>query len=203
MISASVDKAADAIRRAAPLATEWATPSPIAPTSRARPLTQDQCGQLGELLSVMTSGEATSLDLTMRAVDRARAWPGIVVDLDRAGPRALEAAAEADRRRSLGQPLGALAGVPVTVKDNVDVRGLVSGQGGWLGRHESTADSACWYGLLDEGSVLIGHTSMHELAWGLTPPGCPNPWGIGLSTGGSSGGAAASVAAGIVPISIA
>ena len=202
MISTSVDKAVDAIRRAAPLATEWATPSPIAPTSRARPLTQDRYGQLAELLRVMTSGEATSLDLTMRAVDRARAWPGIVVDLDQAGPRALEAAAEADRRRSLGQTIGTLAGVPVTVKDNVDVRGLVSGQGGWLGRHESTTDSACWSRLHDEGSILIGHTSMHELAWGLTTPRCPNPWGTGLSTGGSSGGAAASVAAGIVPISI-
>jgi Asp-tRNA(Asn)/Glu-tRNA(Gln) amidotransferase A subunit family amidase len=90
----------------------------------------------------------------------------------------------------------------VMVKDNVDVAGLVSGQGGALGRHEATTDSECWTRLRDAESVLLGHTSMHELAWGLTTPQCPNPWGVTLTPGGSSGGGAASVAAGIVEISI-
>ena len=178
------------------------TPTSVNPPSHDHPPMKNGRGPLAKLLRALTNGEVTSLELTAEAVECARSWPGIVVDLDRAVPRALDASAEIDQRRKVGGPLGALAGAPVTVKDNVNVRGLVSGQGGSLGRDDPSADSACWSRLHEEDSVLIGHTSMHELAWGLTTPGCPNPWGASLSTGGSSGGAAASVAAGIVPIAI-
>jgi aspartyl-tRNA(Asn)/glutamyl-tRNA(Gln) amidotransferase subunit A len=92
--------------------------------------------------------------------------------------------------------------VPVAVKDNIDVAGLTTGMGGPLGRHRSERDAAVWSRLRAAGGVGIGHTAMRELAWGVTTPGCPNPWWPGLDPGGSSGGSAAAVAAGIVPFAL-
>lgn len=202
MINAAVDHAVNTLRRA-PAAAR--TDSWLPHVSRPRtdqPRAGALQGRVALLAAALAHGEVSSLELTEHAVDRAAAWPGVVTDLHEASPRALESAAEVDHRRGKGEGSGTLAGLPVTVKDNVDVTGLVSGQGGPLGRHRATTDSDAWSRLDVEGSVLIGHTSMHELAWGLTTPGCPNPWGAGLTPGGSSGGAAASVAAGIVAIAI-
>jgi Asp-tRNA(Asn)/Glu-tRNA(Gln) amidotransferase A subunit family amidase len=150
----------------------------------------------------MSEGAENAVALARRAAQGTRAWPGIVTDLEDVLERAYARATEVDRRRADGAGVGPLAGLPVLVKDNVDIAGLVSGQGGMLGRHRARTDSFAWSRLQAEGSILLGHTAMHELAWGLTTPGCPNPWGVGLTPGGSSGGAAASVAAGIVPVAI-
>jgi Asp-tRNA(Asn)/Glu-tRNA(Gln) amidotransferase A subunit family amidase len=193
-VSTAAEHAVDALRRAPASATACASVPPITRTPAETPL--------GGVAWPRTDGATTSVQLTRRALQRARRWPGVVTDLDQREHQALQAAAEADHRRAVGEPLGALDGLPVLVKDNVDVAGLVSGQGGTLGRHRATADSAVAGRLAAQGGVVLGHTAMHELAWGLTTPGCPNPWGAGLSPGGSSGGAAASVAAGIVTASI-
>jgi Asp-tRNA(Asn)/Glu-tRNA(Gln) amidotransferase A subunit family amidase len=203
VITAAVDHAVDALRRASASARGVVGPPQASRTPTDQPLAGALRARVALLTDALAQGEMTSSELTRQAVDRANGWPGIVTDLDEVSPRALECAGEVDRRRGKGgECLGALAGVPVTVKDSIDVAGLVSGQGGSLGRHRATTDSGSWSRLDVEGSVLIGHTSMHELAWGLTTPGCPNPWGAGLTPGGSSGGAAASVAAGIVAIAI-
>jgi Asp-tRNA(Asn)/Glu-tRNA(Gln) amidotransferase A subunit family amidase len=202
VINAAVDHAVDTLRLAPGSAQMFVRVPPDSASHTDQPLSGSLRGRVAQLVDALTQGEMTSLALTRRAVDRAEAWPGVISDLEQVSPLALESAADVDHRRGKGEHLGALAGLPVTVKDNVDVAGLVSGQGGSLGRHQAITDSGAWSRLNVEGSVLIGHTSMHELAWGLTTPGCPNPWGAGLTPGGSSGGAAASVAAGIVSIAI-
>jgi len=198
-MTTAADHAVDALRSAPASATACAPAPPLARSRAETPLG----ASWGDCAAwPLTDGSRTSVELTRQAVDRARRWPGVVTDLDQGSNRALEVADEADRRRGAGAPLRALAGLPVLVKDNVDVAGLVSGQGGTLGRHRASDDSAAASRLAGQGAVLLGHTAMHELAWGLTTPGCPNPWGVGLTPGGSSGGAAASVAAGIVAVSI-
>ena len=99
-------------------------------------------------------------------------------------------------------PPGPLAGIPVAVKDNIDVAGRLTGMGGPTGRHRADRDAAVVRLLRAAGATVVGHAAMRELAWGVTTPGCPNPWRDGWDTGGSSGGSAAAVAAGIVPLAL-
>jgi aspartyl-tRNA(Asn)/glutamyl-tRNA(Gln) amidotransferase subunit A len=98
-----------------------------------------------------------------------------------------------------GRPL---AGIGVAVKDNIDIAGLVTGMGGPTGRHLADRDATVVALLRSAGAEIVGHVAMRELAWGVTTPGCPNPWRAGLDPGGSSGGSAAAVAAGTVPIAL-
>jgi aspartyl-tRNA(Asn)/glutamyl-tRNA(Gln) amidotransferase subunit A len=121
--------------------------------------------------------------------------------VDRDGAMAAAHAAEARWRGE--NPRGPLDGVPVTIKDNVDVSGLPT-------RHGSTttpeapaaADSAVVARLREAGAVILGKTTLPEFGWsGLTDSRLKgvtrNPWDVSRSSGGSSGGSAAAVAAGI------
>ncbi len=116
--------------------------------------------------------------------------------------RARDEADEADRRRTEGQRLP-LLGVPIAVKDDIDVAGEVTAMGtrayaGPVGR-----DAEVVRRLRSAGAVIIGKTNVPELCiwpftesatWGVTR----NPWSAQLTPGGSSGGSAAAVAAGLV-----
>ncbi len=105
-------------------------------------------------------------------------------------------------------PGGALEGVAVGVKDNVDVAGLPTSAGiaAFRGR-VATQDAPAIKALRRSGAVLVGKLAMHEGALGATTdtPGfgrCQNPLRPGFTPGGSSGGSAAAVAAGFVPLAI-
>ncbi len=115
--------------------------------------------------------------------------------------RALAAARAADRV----VPTGPLHGIPLVVKDNIDVAGVRTTAGTpCLSRHTPTSDSAVWRRLAAAGALLLGKTSMHELAYGITGV-CPggltalNPVDPGRLAGGSSSGTATAVAAGFAP----
>lgn len=103
---------------------------------------------------------------------------------------------------------GELAGVPYAVKDNVDVRGLpTTGGTPSLEGSYPRIDNSAVRALRDAGAVAIGKTNLHELAFGLTsnnghygPAG--NPHDPTRTSGGSSGGSAATVAYGSVPFSL-
>ena len=129
-----------------------------------------------------------------------------IVTLDAAGARA-SAQASAARWRS-GTPLSPLDGVPITIKDNLLVRGL---RATWGSRayadHVPDHDELPVERLRAAGLVIVGKTNVPELTlegytsnlvFGTTR----NPWDRRLTPGGSSGGAAASVAAGLVPAAI-
>jgi aspartyl-tRNA(Asn)/glutamyl-tRNA(Gln) amidotransferase subunit A len=142
------------------------------------------------------------------ALAAAAAAPGIFWALDgeraRADARAIDAAVAAgssDRLRPL-------AGVPFAVKDNYDVAGLPT----TLGLPEpvqvaADADADAVSALRRAGAIVIGKTAMDQLAWSMAGdapgyPPLPNPAAPGHITGGSSGGSAAAVAAGIVPFAL-
>lgn len=115
---------------------------------------------------------------------------------------ARDAARNADRRRTNGQAIGALDGLPLTVKDNIDVAHTPS-TGGMASRTHliATADAQVTAKLRAAGAILLGKTSMHEGALGATNDGplhgrAYNPHRAGFTPGGSSGGAGAAVAAG-------
>ncbi len=121
-----------------------------------------------------------------------------------------EALAEAGVRdgvRRGGEDLGPLHGVPVAVKDELDVAGQVTTFGGRGNSHPAPRDSEAVRRLREAGAVVVGKTAMPEfgqwpytesVAFGLTR----NPWDTTRSTGGSSGGTAAAVAAGLVPFGL-
>ncbi|CAB4910798.1 MAG: amidase [Actinobacteria bacterium] len=113
--------------------------------------------------------------------------------------------AEKDAQPEAGS--GDLAGTPIAVKDNIDVAGLpTTGGTGYLNfSPEVNADVVT--ALRSEGAVVLGKTNLHELAFGLTSNNgahgpVRNPFDPTLSAGGSSGGSAAAVARGIVPLAI-
>ena len=120
--------------------------------------------------------------------------------------RALAEAEQADARLRAGDERP-LLGVPVAVKDNVDVAGDVSCFGTRSPRAPASADSEVVRRLRGAGAVLLGRTHMPELAiwpftesasWGITR----NPWRADRTCGGSSGGSAAAVAAGLAPVAL-
>lgn len=110
-----------------------------------------------------------------------------------------------DHRRARGASLGALDGVPIAVKDNIDVAGALA-TAGMATRRDRVAplDAFCVAQLRAQGAVIIGKTNLHEAALGATSDNphygrCFNPHGVGRTPGGSSGGSAAAVAARLVP----
>jgi aspartyl-tRNA(Asn)/glutamyl-tRNA(Gln) amidotransferase subunit A len=123
-------------------------------------------------------------------------------------PRALEAAGESEMRWRAGRPLGALDGVPCTVKDLVDVAGFPTLRGSRVTDATPVADDApSVAGLKAAGAVIVGKTTTTEFGW-KSPGDCPlhgitrNPWNPAHTTGGSSSGAGAAGAAAFGPLHI-
>lgn len=126
--------------------------------------------------------------------------------VDREG--SLKAAEDADRKTTSGSSLGALHGVPVSVKDLVAVEGQLFARGSRIfGNKPATFDAPVAQRLREAGAIIVGKTTTSELgfkgatdspAFGITR----NPWNPERTSGGSSGGAAAAVAAGMAPIGI-
>lgn len=121
--------------------------------------------------------------------------------------RALARAETMEDRMASGENVGPLAGVPVAVKDLIDHEGRVTTNGSAFFRETATSTAPCVAGLEDAGAIVIGRTGLHEWAFGFSsenPHFGPvrNPWDHSTSVGGSSGGSAAAVAAGVVPIAV-
>lgn len=93
---------------------------------------------------------------------------------------------------------GALAGLTVALKDNIDVAGFPTRNGtpsgGW---RTPTRSAPAWQRLAEEGATCVGKAAMHEMAWGVTTPMISNPLDEDCYCGGSSGGSAAAVASGV------
>lgn len=124
------------------------------------------------------------------------------VDLVRAAAKA------STERYKAGKPLSELDGVPLAIKDEVDLKGYKTTKGSKLDFTDKTdGTSWCVQKWQDAGAVIIGKTNMHEVGLDTTNNnqtwGTPlNPHHNGYYTGGSSGGSAYAVAAGIVPIAL-
>ena len=123
-------------------------------------------------------------------------------------PGALAAAGSSEARWAAGRPIGQLDGVPVTVKDLVDVAGFPTRRGSRLSDPApATQDAPSVMGLKAQGAVIIGKTTTTEFGW-KSPGDCPlhgitrNPWNLHHTPGGSSSGAGAAAAACFGPLHI-
>jgi aspartyl-tRNA(Asn)/glutamyl-tRNA(Gln) amidotransferase subunit A len=121
---------------------------------------------------------------------------------------ALEAARASDAARARGEGLPPLSGVPVAVKDLTDTAGLVTERGSRLFRGKvPTRDAPIVERLKASGAVIVGKTTTPELGWKggsnspLTGP-TRNPWNPALTSGGSSSGSGAALAARLVPVAL-
>jgi aspartyl-tRNA(Asn)/glutamyl-tRNA(Gln) amidotransferase subunit A len=123
------------------------------------------------------------------------------------GTRALEQAAAVDQLVASGTDPGSLAGVPLGVKDSEDAAGYRTTHGSALLADSAPAvhDSVLVARLRAAGAVVVGKTNLPELAWTAHTANAlfgttKNPWNLDHSAGGSSGGSAAAVASGMVPL---
>ncbi len=158
---------------------------------------------------MLMRGETTPTALLGDAIDRidrANAALGAFVHVDRLG--ATRAALEAERRQSAGRRIGPLDGVPVSIKDNLWVRDIPARWGSRMwADFVPVQDDLPIEKLKAAGAVIVGKTNTPEFALSArtdSPLHGPsrNPWDTTLTPGGSSGGAVASVASGMVPIGI-
>lgn len=162
-----------------------------------------------ELAADIKAGKTTSvatLDFFLARVASINPSLNAVVALDIEG--AQHRATEADKAAARGEDWGALHGVPMTIKDAFCTKGLVTAGG--MPEHRSnipTSNAAAVQRYVDAGAIVFGKTnvpfasadlqSFNEV-YGVTN----NPWDTSRTCGGSSGGAAAAVAAGLTPLEL-
>lgn len=159
---------------------------------------------LRDTLEALATRQITATVLTERALEGAEASKRLlnafsVIDWD----RALKAAAESDRRYGERRQRP-LEGLPIAVKDLIDTKGMETryGSAAYLG-HLPSADADIVKALVERGAIVIGKTTTHEFAWGVTTASARfgdtlNPLDHSRIPGGSSGGAAAAIAHGAV-----
>lgn len=164
---------------------------------------------LFETAEELASGRTSAEDLIGTALQACRETAASInafAFIDAGG--ALAAARESDARRRQGATLGILDGIPVSVKDNIFVKGLPASWGSLLfDGFVPDRDDLVVERLRAAGAVILGKTTTPEFSlggrtWSLKHGHTRNPLHPDLTPGGSSGGAAASVAAGIVPLAI-
>lgn len=153
-----------------------------------------------EVRDLIAAGSVSALEVTEAAIAQAERFDGthhLFIAL--AADEARVAALAVDRARAAGEPLGPLAGVPITVKDNIDVAGL-PGTAATLVLNDRvpTADATVVANLRAAGAVILGKVNMHEMAMGGTSINphtgtVGNPWDLARIAGGSSGASAACV----------
>lgn len=161
-----------------------------------------------DLARMVRNREVSARELTevaLARIDDANPTLGAFVAVD--ADAALTQAGEVDARIARGEEGGPLAGVPIGVKDTEDAIGFRTTHGSRLfaDTPPATADSILVDRLRLAGCVVVGKTNTPELAWkadtdNLLFGRTANPWSPTRSAGGSSGGSAAAVAGGLVPM---
>lgn len=171
---------------------------------------------LGQIAAAIARGDVTAEAFTASCIDRIRALePEVQAWVWCDADRALDIARAADRRREQAPSAsddpsdalspgerGRLTGIPIGIKDLIDVAGMPSGMGSSIYADYWPKASA---GLVDRlarsGAYVLGKTVTTEFAF-MVPSKTRNPWNTGHTPGGSSAGSAAAVACGMVPAAV-
>ncbi|CAL9623284.1 amidase [Streptomyces sp. enrichment culture] len=170
-------------------------------------MTLDRAAGLAETARALAAGEVSSRALVERAVARIEATQGSLNAFRVVRAEAALAEAEAADRALAAGVRKPLLGVPVAVKDDMDVAGEPTAFGCAGAFPPAAADGEAVRRLRAAGAVIVGKTNTCELGqWPFTEGpafgATRNPWNSGHTPGGSSGGSAAAVAAGLVPAAL-
>ncbi|WP_431214524.1 amidase [Puia sp. P3] len=161
------------------------------------------------LAELIRNREISPVEVVKAHLDRIEAVDPQVNAIVTVADTAMEAAKAAEAAVLRGGPLGALHGVPFTVKDSIDTANVLTHRGSpiFKGRMPAT-DATSMARLKKAGGVLLAKTNLPEFSYwieseNLLSGRTNNPWDLNLSPGGSSGGESAAVAAGLSPLGLA
>ena len=171
---------------------------------------------VSEAAERLADGQLTSVELTraylarIAAVDDDGPTLDAVIELDAA---ALAVAAERDRERAVGEVRGPLHGIPVLLKDNIDVVGLVNSAGSLaLAEHRPKTDAFLVTRLRQAGAVILGKTNLSEWAnfrsdhsisgWSSRGGQTRNPYVLDRNPCGSSSGTGSAIAASLAAVGV-
>ncbi|MCW8193809.1 amidase [Proteobacteria bacterium 005FR1] len=160
-----------------------------------------------EIVQMIQRGELTSeaaLEAMLARIERLNPDLNAVIYLD--ADRARERAREADQATARGESWGPLHGLPMTIKETYEVTGMPTSAGATeLRDHRPDHDAVAAQRLIDAGAIIIGKTNVPLYAGDLQSYNeiygtTNNPWDPKRTPGGSSGGAAAALVAGLTPL---
>lgn len=160
-------------------------------------------------VALMASGELSAETYATALLARCGQGAHLNAFISLDAEQVLDQARAADAHRAAGKPLGLLHGLPVPVKDSVNTADYPTTGGTNALRHfRPAADAACVTLLREAGAIVLGKTNLHELSFGWTSTNAAfgavrNPHDPSRIPGGSSGGTAAAVAAGMAPLGVA
>ena len=159
---------------------------------------------ISQAAAAIRAGATSAVELTRLCLARVELLDGLLnAFITVTADAALDEARQADRDLAAGRDRGPLHGIPVAIKDLVDTRGVLTTYGSrYYSDHVPEEDATVITRLRDAGAVFLGKTGLHELAFGTTSVNpffgaIGNPWRPDHHPGGSSGGSAVAVAAGM------
>ena len=161
----------------------------------------------------LRAGQITSLALTQAYLSRIEKLNPIYKAVISINPKALDQARDIDSRRLTGQPMHAIAGIPVLIKDNIDVSELPTTAGSLaLADNYTARDAAIVTNLRSNGAIILGKTNLSEWAnfrsersssgWSAVGGQTRNPYDLSRSPCGSSSGSAVAVAVRLTPLAV-
>ena len=159
-----------------------------------------------ELRDKLAKKEITSEDITKSYIKRIEEKePEVKAFVNTTTENAIEIAKEIDKKRAEGEKLSELAGIPIGIKDNICTKGVkTTCSSKMLENFVSPYDATVMEKINAEDLIMLGKCNMDEFAMGASTEysyfkKTSNPWNLNKVPGGSSGGSAAAVAAGMVP----
>ena len=158
-----------------------------------------------EAVAALRAGDISAEAYAHALIERASAHADLNAFITLDADRVLQAAHAADAERASGVDLGALHGLPVVIKDNIDTADLPTTAGTTpLKDHRPSRNAPVVQALVDAGALILGKTNLHELAFGITNINVDfgpahNPYDRSRIPGGSSGGTGVAVASRLTP----
>jgi amidase len=160
------------------------------------------------IAAAIGDGSLGAVEVTRAFLSRIEAVNPVINAVCTLNDRALEVAADVDRRRASGAPARPLEGVPFLVKDILQTKGIRTTFGSLLLEHDvPEEDTVTVERLKNAGGVLLGKTNTPEFAHDINTTNkvfgtTRNPWDVNVTAGGSSGGSGAAVASGMAPLAL-
>jgi aspartyl-tRNA(Asn)/glutamyl-tRNA(Gln) amidotransferase subunit A len=174
--------------------------TPIAVNTQPSEQVAPADSSITQLRAAFAGGSLTAQELVRDLIERIDERDPLVLGWVTIASDVVEQAARCDEQLASNAERKPLLGIPIGVKDLIDVSGMPTLCGSGHGSPGAVdSDAPAIARLRDAGAIIIGKTTTHEYAFGGTTPPTRNPWQLDRVPGGSSGGSGAVLGAGMVP----